>query len=887
LVYQNSLERLKRAAELPWNYEFLPEGFPYQEIRRTTDADIARWILLNPERSLNERIDGQKAAISLSATDEVALLTLGRFLAQPKKSSLLGFMVPYECSAFSLLLGFYSLIQAVLDHNYQIGINIPPESGVLLISPNNELSSRLLRTHYGQSYLGNIYEVLRVKIDGSMEQLDRGISVPTDARWFAVFKASRKELPPSLDRKPSLILVDLLPWRLRNRLDGILDWCAMTCPEVPIVVIAPEGDIEITNKLNERHATVCHLGAADDTELSLITGRQRREQSSRAALTAAWGIKRNYREIPSLHIHKILEQEDIEEEFHDILKLISSTEHEKWGIPNVFRRVQRIAWALRDLMCPLRHYELLVHDGLSLRSTIISLKNAVPINDWERRVFDTTLPLAVEKLLSIYDTLRALRLPPKAMVLISLLDDLLKSKHGEIVVLVPTDEVVTALATWLDVELDGSNRERVQIYSVRNYVQRRQLVLIDTATPSDLIFSTAIFKRNSSILFSELAPTVHFLTFPKETAVAKMSLHQAYFNRARWRSSWLQTIYQLYDIHYEREVNYNSFSNVDVNEHSYALGSRQQTIDSAIVLIDPDSLNTDALMKFWSNFNTPDPEDNLPINQTLSLASRFAHVTTNTAKGICAVFQGGSRIFLSLDKTQQYFSHIKGELISDTPEKIRRRDVLVSINADAKKDLFNEVIQGIGLTPMMVALYGYLDQWRTILSMLISKHTDSYAPYVSVLRDIKKHGGNVKSIQSIKHWIDGDTEYLQKKQNVYAVCLAAELNEPKKMSDLIYTAMQQLWNFRRSLGRKLNSLIRHQISRVVDSNKKERINDVIQAPGGVSIPLADIVEALEVYEVESIDPEDVWVVPTDLLGWIISKDDWMKIQHTVRHGREQ
>lgn len=164
VAYQNPLARLKRAADLSWNRDFLPETFPYEEIAQMTDVDIARWILLNPERSLNEQINEMKASISLSPSDEVALLTLGRYLACSQSSPIFCFMIPYESSAFGLLLGFYVLLQAVLDHDYHLGVTIPAESGVLLISPNNELSSRLLRTHYGYSYLGKIYEILRVKM---------------------------------------------------------------------------------------------------------------------------------------------------------------------------------------------------------------------------------------------------------------------------------------------------------------------------------------------------------------------------------------------------------------------------------------------------------------------------------------------------------------------------------------------------------------------------------------------------------------------------------------------------------------------------------------------------------------------------------------------------
>lgn len=710
-----------------------------------------------------------------------------------------------------------------------------------------------------------------------MEPLDREVDVPSDSRWFAVFKANRRILPEGLSRIPNLILIDFLPIRLRNRLDQLLEWCESICPGVPVVVIAPDGDMEFTRKLAERRAIVCHLGSADHSELSSVTGRQQAQRGS--SLTAAWGIRASGSEVPLFHIHKIVGIESIEDEFNNILKLVSSTEHEKWGIPTVFRKIQTMAWVLRDLMSPIRHYELLVHEGISLRAKITSLKNAVPINDWERRVFDSTLPLAVQKLLYMYDSLKEFSIPPKAHVLIKLLQDLLINKRDKIVVVVPAGTTVSTIAAWLDTELGDNSRAKVQVFSIKDYVLRRQVILIDESSPSDLIFANAIPKRHSSVLFAELAPTVHFVTFPKEATIAKISLQQAYYNKNRWRRSWLQTIFRLYALQYEDDGG--KLLNIPITEHSYIAGVKQQTFDSSIPLINPETLNTDALMGFWEKYSSIDEEDDRFATEALNLPSQYS--VMNKSNAICVAFQGGHRIFLVPDKEQQFFSHLGDEMMSGLPSSIQRRDILVSINANTKRDLFNEVVQGTGLTPMMIALQGYLDQWRKIVSTLISKHADANDPYVSALRDVKAHGGTIKSSQTIRNWVDGNTEYLQKKDNVFAVCRAANVDEPGKVSDLIYGAMQELWNFRRALGRKLNSLIRHQVARLVDSRHEGTpINDVIQAPGGVRIPLADIADALEVYEVESVDPDDLWLVPTDLLGWIISFDEWSHIRHIVR-----
>jgi len=288
-------------------------------------------------------------------------------------------------------------------------------------------------------------------------------------------------------------------------------------------------------------------------------------------------------------------------------------------------------------------------------------------------------------------------------------------------------------------------------------------------------------------------------------------------------------------------------------------------------LIDASELDMQALLKLWQQFDRCAEYEEDDTSETPPVVHRVADIPDEEkARALCLVLQGGRRIFLAYDDEIQYYSRVQAEVIWALPEEVRPGDAFVSIKSDAARDLFSLVLDGVGRTPVMIALQGNLERWRQILDSLLVRFESESEPYQCVLNEIRLHGGDVKTLQSVRAWVSGRTVFVKHKQNVLAVCLAAGVSDPERTADTIYKAMQTLWAFRRKIGRKLGALIRQQISHVMDPGAI--VDDIIEAPGGVRLSMADLAEALEVHEVVRTLPGE-WCVPRGLLGWIITASE--------------
>jgi len=874
----NPIERLRQAAEVNWNADLLPPQFPFSPIQQMTCTDIARWILLNPDRSLNERIDGKQAVVMPTPVDEVALLSFFRYLQASPSESILAFMVAPEATAFSLLLGFSVLLQAVLNGvlekfgYFPSGVTIPPGAGVLLISANQELTSRILRTHYGEEYLGVIYEILRMQTDGKMVPLDKAFKSASDAPWFASFSASRLELPTQLARTPSIVIVDLLPLRHRRRVGQLMEWIHTVAPTARRVVVAPEGDPEVDEWLTQNGALVCHLGVAPPDQVALAMGRLQTPRVD--PLTAAWGHSRSAGSEPIYLIHVLAGLHDLETRFKETFDLIAATRHERYGIPNPMRRLHWIATDLKDLASPLGYYEMVTkHEG-SVRDTITRIRRSVPINDWERQIFSTTLLCVADTLLSIYDYLAKRKLPPKAVVLKRLVDEIESTSTGNILILTPNRVAAKAISNWLDIEMSSfpERLSRIKVLAFQDYVQEKQLTLTDPAVPDHVIISAPIPRRHVSLLYGRLGKHLHFLVYPSERRLVQYALEQAHRNREVWSRSWIDTLCHLYGGLSSPELS-TVMPRLSVQERIHRFVDHQGTQETTIELINEEDLDIQALMRLWQEVEGELEDDEERVMP--SVTHRF--VTTNAedcVKAVCVELVSGARLLLAHDQVTQIYSKTEGELVNRTPDQITSEDVVVSIKSDAMRDLFQEVLRGVGRTPVMIALQGHMEQWGNILRKLYNKYADKRDPYLEIMRSIRAHGGQIQSVQSVRNWIRGRTLFLQDKRNVLAVCKAADVHDPKRSAEMIYKSMQHLWNFRRALGRKLGQLIRSQVSSVLDPGAP--IDTIVEAPGGVRLSLGDLADAIEVHEVARVN-SNIFSVPRELLGWVILPSEWSNL----------
>jgi hypothetical protein len=875
---------------------------PVEDIHHMSKQDIGRWILKHNERSLNEYFPDNSSCVKLSKIDEIALILSLRYVLDSRtQNDVLAFFISPEVYSFSLLLTFHLLIhqgaERLLSEEMQLGTRFKPDSGVLLISDNVELSSRLVRTCYGQSSLNEIFRTLKLKQDGGYEPLSKLQPQDTTYPWFAFFRAYRHQMPTNLQLTPELLVVDAIPLKHRDRIGELIDW-GKACGIPKIITVCTLGDSDNYKLLKNRGSLIYPI---DRVALGLYNENPMKSNDIQP-ITGCWTHLYTYaspQRISYFNFCELTGVEQIEEKIQEAFQLISAAEAKCKGLPIAIGRLKAILLDLLTMLVPIYWYERERQDSgqATLQDLISMSRKAVPLTPQEKIVFEYILPILCNVIQEIYDILNSTSITPKGQGLKSVINRIIKNNASEKTILLVNDNTTAkVLIPWLSSSIGtelGLENE-IQVYTFKEFFRERitYLELKQKKQQTNLVFCGWIPRKYLGILFCDIAQNIDIIYFPMEQTIIQKQI-MGLFGQQIYRdqqSMRLLTFKRLFGRTGNLSSNYTDIA--------YKPQARKVTFPVSVLKkkTDPVERETsnvfgaDALAKllevsYEKNLEKHDVDNSMEIDELDDLEINGAIMLANTGfnsrndvRAIRLELENNKEMYLSPFEDYKVFVR-KSQKLDDRPASaIYKGDYIVRLKGGERREIFDEILEISGQTPMMTYIRYRIQQWQGLVRRFYddcsSPEMASYEVYLSMLQKIKSAGGTITTISSLANWMRGKSNCVRDYENVRAVAIA--LNDAGNIEQYkrIYQAMRSLWNIHIEIGLKLSHSLRRQILKVVEG--ADRQNDYIEVVNGVKIPIQEVLEAIEVFEVTATD-EQKYIVPNYLLGRILLTDDRKKI----------
>jgi hypothetical protein len=238
-----------------------------------------------------------------------------------------------------------------------------------------------------------------------------------------------------------------------------------------------------------------------------------------------------------------------------------------------------------------------------------------------------------------------------------------------------------------------------------------------------------------------------------------------------------------------------------------------------------------------------------------------------------------SLIFLEKYNDYKIFNASKQKL-SDIPAiQIYPGNYLVRHRSGVRKDIFNYLLESVSQTPVILYIDSCLSQWYETLQKLKEKHvTDNNRNagiYERMLNDLRNNGCKIKRPETVRNWVHGWTKIIDI-ENLIAVAVSIGDEEALKRCNHISLAMRKLFGIHIELGKVLSKVLYKHVTKAVGGDIIES-SEVVEIQGGIKIPLSDIIDAVEIVEIRSIDKNVDYSVPYWLLGKLINKVQYSKL----------
>lgn len=902
------IKRFKKDAAIHLRENNSLKHYPVNEMLDFYQQDISRWVLVSEKSGLNEYLDNEYRPIIPSTIDHILLSALLKaFQLSSANDSLqkIAIKVPIQSYGFSLLSGFLYLIQHGLELNInELSINakFKINSGVLLISDNNDLGIRLLGTRYGNQSLTEIYPTYKLKNSGEFQKWCNVQPINPTLPWFSFFRAYFDTLPEKCDLSPHITIIDTMPMKHRDKLDKLIRWAEEVAKTKLVLVISPLGNNDINKTLEKYNLNIISTDnyfVREVTEGFIINKRKKIFDKTRC-----WSVSDKDNTSKCFSISLIKGCNEIENLVTRIIQLIDSAEDKYEGLPRPFQRLKAITFDLLNMVIPLYWFER--ERELQKKPTLLSLieraTNAVPLTEHERRVYNNTLPAAKHEILSLYTMLENLENTPKGLCLIRDISELAQNTKRKLLILVGDNVTKTILPQWIRQMLDKHNDlvTDIEIYTLNEY---HRLIISEAVLDVEdrLIMHFGWWQRKYyDLLWDERNHEISFIVYEMEADIVRKQIkvqnsitEKAHYDRIR-------ALNHIYSVHEEAEayrIEKGYLPELNITERLFNSSIPQTVIKQEKekeIPLDIDILINlmqksfekhsaeDGIEQFEESLENSSLEDQIQYygNTVQSTNFRCLNVTVNEA----------NIIFLEKYSDYKVFN-ANNQKLDDIPAiQIYPGNYLVRLRSGERKDIFNYLLESVSKTPVMLYINSRLNQWSEMIHRLKEKHANDISRnvgiYESMLIDLRSHGCNIKRHETIRNWVRGWTKIIDHR-NLIAVASALGDKESLSTCEHINIAMRKLFGIHIELGKALSKVLYKHVTKAVDGEIIESA-EIVEIQGGIKLPLSDIVDAVEILKIEAIDKNTDYSVPYWLLGKVINKIQYDKLieQNIIKKVKE-
>lgn len=913
-------ERLRALNEiLPNPIKTKKQGNALDNLHKFADSDLARGMLNNSIYRLVESITTadskiEKSSVIPSNLDNLILTTS---LAAYKKSKQIShhgdilFSLPPFSFAYPLLFSYHlilhhiscSLIDA-LDDKFASG------SGILIITDNIELFSHIWRTSINNNYLRDFVPVLTMEA-GELKKFNFNKTSKKRTKqnkeyfdgslpWLGIFRAYRHQLPETIRYEPEVIIVDLLPFRHRNRAKELIAWAKNHSKH--IITIAPSSDKLIQNIKN----SFVHHFPVNKTS---IKGIERYFEIDSIGIsnpiTSSWTVQSS---LPFLKVDEkiiyIKKAKINQNEFYDTLKLANEifrkVRTQNGIIPTGFKKLQAILLNMLNTCLPLEWYERTrwVKNQPTLKE-LINRYSKIPPNDSEEVIiYETLMPHFYQCILSIYEFLNNCEVNVRSQLLLNTIKEKIKDKNV-ITVIVSNSIDQEELKVWLSSikVVPFEKLSKINIVSQKEWAtQQLKEIYFNLDQEPNLIIIASPWQQKYLSSFYFKAETEIILI----DAYLELNLYKYQFNaitQTHESEDFFHTINELFNtnISTNNDIDKTEKIHYHIQEISVSLFVKHLTNEEKKNDVTVGNLFKDDI--FFELFSTDDYKDELEeevfevgIIATEGVENSYEGLIeeANLVECIKLTLNSGKIMYIPTDMELKVKKFNQTEIQSMSPFELMEDDVWIRVKEKKKRELFEEILRLASNTLLIKWINTNVNEWRMMVKEVWQKY---YSPkkfhkhiYEEIKKDINLNGGNVESYLTISNWINGGL--VRSMDNLSAIAKLCDDKRFERRKKIIYKSIRELWGIHIKLGKALGSIIEEQVNK--NLNKNMANTQWINLGKDIVIPVEDILNTIELIEVSSVNRRNTYLVFPSLTEKFLNYnlDTELKRKGLIKDGAE-
>ena len=835
---------------------------------------LTEYLTFFDEESDEESFEKLHSRVELSLADNIILtFSLMTYLKSKhnKQKGNWSLIVPSTSYAYPLLLTYHLVLQHLGEGLFPtLGVRFPQGSGILIVTDNIELHSHVWRTKIAKTLLRKFIDTYIVKrgkfsrfnlsqIEDRTEQNDG--SLP----WLCFYRAVRNELVEQLEKSPEIIIIDLLPFRHRDKAQQLIEWAKKHANH--IIVISPLYDENVYRSIKEHFNYILPIDHCNLKKINNIFFKED-NYTQKNRVTASWSLKASELfltpERPVFHIHTVSGIHKIDQKVNDVLSVLtryqSTATRRLWGIVN----------EIINLIIPLDLYEqLLIADGKSsLLSRINACEKIIPENEYEKRIYQTVLPVVIREIRELYFIFKEHYGSPRGEAIFNIIK---LNKEKRIIIITSNKRVVNEYKIWLRIKmgLTANDLKNVIVVSQDDWAinQLREVYFEENNNPEVLIVANLWKQKNLSSFVCSPNTQVHCIAIKHEAKLYRYQIEFINSCNSGYYNDFDNTFINLFNIQLPQttmETNNKPniisdriyVSSITKNEKVPGNDNKSEKITD---LLDDQVLLS---MMSYESHEDQEVEDNKVIFDLQEFSKDNQSGDFIQSIKIKAKTDNVTRtFFLAHDSILKIVRYGQEEVIGVRPLELLVKDLWVKTKEKQKRELFESVLELASNTMVMKWIELNVSEWKEMIGLLWKKcHSQNSSikdTCIKIMKLINENGGSVDSYATIYNWVRGEVTAVKDERNVKAVAYILSENEYVARWNIIFKAMRTLWNIHIKLGKILGKLITESAIRINTPCSNEEWIDLGME---IKLPIDDVLNALELLQIEYIDTESDYYV---------------------------
>lgn len=807
-------------------------------------------------------------------------------------------LMPPMSYTFPLLVAYHLILHHLGEGlNPTLGVRLAKDSGVLIVSDNVELLSRIWRTTISNNYLWKYIDTYTVsankfkKFSFGSQRDDNKYTKDGTLPWICVYRAVRHALPEILEKRPEVIIIDLLPFRHRKRVGRLLEWAKQRTDHV--IVIAPLYDNEVYSEIKKHIAHIIPIDRFTAQCLNRIFYFDT-DLSPSGMLTASWSMISS---LPYLHsgVRKanILRVNGIRNLDNKIIQLLGVLSHSYTKEKNqslAFKRLTSVLFEIIGLPIPLGWYERLrANQGKYKLFDLIELCLKIPGETYEeQQINQTLLPAVISDVKDIYSILFNHQESSRGEAICSIVS---QNINKRILIITSNQMAASEIKVWIRIKtgLSASDLANVQVVSQDQWAKEQlREIYVENEKMPELIVLTNPWKAKYLSSFYVLPETkLYMICLRHEEKIIKAQYLKTNKLNMNYVDDFIKSNLAILEVPTQKS-DFEDGNDVHIYTEDFYVTPIKEFIPREE---EKREYNINHLFDeeaFMSMFNLSQDNEETENDEVSINIKKIDSSFMNENEVIkCTRIKGAYKgkgytknFLINNESPLKILRPEQVEIVALRPIELQKGDCWIKLRKTERREVFETVLQLASNTMTMKWINLNVAEWKDMVKLLWTKfHSERSSKkltYEKILRSVRENGGNVETIYTISNWVKGEVSSVKDERNVHAVALVLGEAQYLDRWKIIYNAMRQLWNIHIQLGRTLAKIINQYAG--LSYSENALLPDWVDLGMEIRIPVEDLLNAIDVVEISNVEKDTDYITYEEITEIPLSDNNLKELQ---------